>query len=119
MWYCGHASGDGLMLALGHNSSCGASASTSDMVLTDQIFKNSSLADRFVQHSPGVSKFYACFTSNFARKWNMFFGVPAEGAVNKVDFGTVNQTSTIPNILTRIEQTPDTRGRLPDWKHYP
>lgn len=117
VWYSGHASGQGLMLALIHATGCSAAASPSDMIFVSDIQKNSSLADRFEKPAMVTSKFYGCFTSNFAQEWTRVFSAPAEGAINKVDFGVVDRPSSIRNVMTRIEQTNTSYGS-PDWKSY-
>jgi len=117
VWYCGHASGLGLMLALGHDPICRASSKTVDMILAENIIKYSSLQNRFQTHTTKSSKFYGCYTRAFALAWNQVFGVPTEGATNKIDFSTINGNSNIPDILKRIEQTPTSKGN-PDWNSF-
>ncbi len=122
VWYCGHASGEGLMLALIHNNACGAAALHSDMIrivdITRTGSKARSLADRFDSSSTQPSKFYGCYTDEFAKAWNGLFNVPTQGAKNKITFGCVDSPSDIPNILKRIEQTPAS-GNLPKWSTHP
>jgi hypothetical protein len=122
VWYCGHASGNGLMLALNHNNICAPSANRSDMIRIADITAPSSraqtLADRFETSTSKSSKFYGCFTDSFAKTWNNLFHVPTQGAVNKITFGCIDRPSDIPNILTRLEQTPAS-GQLPQWRTYP
>lgn len=122
VWYCGHASGDGLMLALIHNNACGAGARPSDMIWAKEIIKKGSrarsLADRFDTSTSQPSKFYGCYTYEFARVWNKLFHVPTQGAKNKITFGCIDSPSDIPNILTRLEQTP-AAGKSPEWRSYP
>jgi hypothetical protein len=117
VWYSGHASDDGLMLALTHTSSCEAAAFDKDMIKTADISKKASLKNRFNQSAKQVSKFYGCYTEGFAKEWNKTFGVSAAGAKEKVDFGVVNRPSNIMNILERIEKTPTSVGN-PDWTEY-
>ena len=114
IWYSGHASGSALLLALTHDSSCGPVAAVTDVIYVRDIRRNSSLSNKFVTGSTPSSKFYGCYTDGFAKEWNDVFGVPAEGAVNKVDFGSVDRKSNIPNVLERIQQTGS-----PGWKIYP
>jgi hypothetical protein len=118
VWYSGHASADGLFLALDHDSSCKAVALLTDIVKMSDIKANKKIADKFNTGTTTPSKFYGCYTNGFANEWNNIFGVPAEGAVNKVDFGSLDRPSHIKNILERIQQTPTSKGS-PDWKTYP
>jgi hypothetical protein len=118
VWYSGHASGTALFLSLSHNSSCEAIAINSDIIRIRDIKANSKLVDKFSSGTAKPSKFYGCFTNGFAKEWHDVFGVPAEGAVNKVDFGSLDRPSHIKNILERIQQTPTSHGS-PDWKSYP
>lgn len=117
VWYSGHASGEGLMLSLTHTSSCAASAFKSDMVLIKDIKSNKHLAKKFSASAKVVSKFYGCYTIDFAESWHKEFGVSAAGAKNKIDFGVVNQYSNIVNVMERIEKTPTSLG-LPDWQEF-
>lgn len=117
VWYSGHASKDGLMLALTHDTACEASAFTKDMILRSDILRMSSLLNlpgKFSKLSKQVSKFYGCYTEEFAKDWNNTFGVTAAGAKEKVDFGVVDRASNIVNIMERIEKTPTSMGN-PDW----
>ena len=119
VWYSGHASGGGLMLALTHDDACQASANESDMILNSEIGKNSGLKVKFIGDGPlkGVSKFYGCYTSKFAEEWNATFKLGAAGAQSKIDFGVVNQPSNITNVMERIESTPTLHGPT-GWKAY-
>lgn len=117
VWYFGHASDDGLMLALIHDDLCMAGAHTKDMIYCTDIQKYSYLADRFDPKTKQASRFYGCYTSDFAQIWHKVFKVPAEGAYQKVDFGVVNRPSSIPRVLERIKKTPTSSGD-PDWKIY-
>lgn len=103
------------MLSVTHTGACAAAAFPTDMIQLKDIRSHASLADRFVKPAMSNSKFYGCFTSKFAKEWKDVFGVPAEGAVNKIDFGTIDSPSPISNVLTRIEQTHTSLGS-PDWK---
>ncbi len=115
VWYSGHASSNGLMLSLTHNSYCEAVANSSDMLYFASISVRKSLKSKFSGNA--VSKFYGCYTSKFAEEWAKTFSVKAEGAVNKVDFGVIDRPSSIANVLERIEQTPTSTGK-PDWRAY-
>lgn len=117
VWYFGHAGGDGLMLSLTHNSVCGPSAHKKDMILTEDLINHSQLADRFDPKTKQASRFYGCYTNNFAQKWHQVFKVPTEGAYQKIDFGVVNRPSNIPCVLERIIKTPTSEGD-PGWTEY-
>lgn len=117
VWYSGHASGDGLMLALIHNSACQAAAFDKDMINKSEILKKSVLLKKFSKTSKQVSKFYGCYTEGFAKNWNNVFGVSAAGAKDKIDFGVIDRPSNIVNIMERIEKTPTSQGN-PDWTVY-
>ncbi|MDX8126230.1 hypothetical protein QLH52_02985 [Methylomonas sp. OY6] len=117
VWYSGHASGDGLMLALTHNSACQAAAFATDMIYKADILKNSALVKKFIKKPKQVSKFYGCYTEGFAKTWNGVFGVASAGAKNKIDFGVVDTPSNITNIMERIEKTPTSLGN-PNWTEY-
>lgn len=112
VWYSGHASGDGLMLALTHNSSCQAAANLDDMINATELSKNSTLKNKFVNLSSNkqISKFYGCYTEGFAKEWHKVFGVSAAGAKKKVDFGVIDRPSNIVNVMERIEKTPTSMG---------
>lgn len=113
IWYSGHASNNGLMLALSHNSACGAVAFEGDMIKINRIHENRRLLKKFGK-TKQVSKFYGCYTEGFAETWNKVFGVSAAGAKNKIDFGVVDRASNIVNIMERIEKTPTSTGN-PEW----
>ncbi len=113
VWYSGHASTEGLMLALTHDpKSCEAQAFQKDMLFSTSIsdVKNASVASRFSSKTKRVSKFYGCYTDKFAKKWNAVFGVASAGAKQKIDFGVINRPSNIENVMKRIEQTPTSHG---------
>jgi hypothetical protein len=87
------------------------------MLLLGDLAKQARLADRFIPNGRQASRFYGCYTNEFAEKWHEVFKVPTEGAKSKIDFGVVNRPSSIPSILKRIEQTPTSQGD-PRWtKH--
>ncbi len=119
VWYSGHASKKGLMLALTHDNMCQPAAFDKDMILvkdiSDPILKL--LTDRFDSATTKPSKFYGCYTNLFAEKWNKVFKVASEGSVNKVDFGCIDKPSHIQNVLKRLERTPTSAGP-PKWKEY-
>jgi hypothetical protein len=117
VWYFGHASKDGLMLALEHDSFCLPVAYEKDMILNSDLPKYSNLADRFDPNTNQTSRFYGCYTSDFARQWNQVFNVPTEGAHLKIDFSVVNRPSIIPFVLERIQKTPTSKGD-PGWTKY-
>jgi hypothetical protein len=118
VWYSGHASGDGLMLALLHEpATCKAGASPNDMLLVADINDRIMLRKKFSTASTQISKFYGCFTQGYAETWKDVFGVSAAGAKNKIDFGVVDKPSSIANIMERIEKTPGSKGD-PEWKVY-
>ena len=118
VWYSGHASGDGLMLALLHEpTTCKAGASPNDMLLVDDINDRVMLRKKFATASTQVSKFFGCFTQRYAQTWSGVFGVSAAGAKSKIDFGVVDKPSSIANIMARIEKTPTSKGD-PEWKVY-
>lgn len=101
VWYCGHASGDGLALSLDHSATC--------VALVKNVIRRTDIAihdlrPKFTSNAKS-SKFYGCFTSEFARAWMTRYGVPAEGAVNKIDFSVIDQPSTVPNVLRRLEKS--------------
>jgi hypothetical protein len=114
VWYSGHAAGAGLFLSLSHDTLCGPVAAPGSLVALSEIDTNRDLARKFSSGTNVSSKFYGCFTKDFARKWHSTFGVPAEGATNKIDFGVIDRPSGITNVLERIEKspTPDRVG----WK---
>jgi hypothetical protein len=114
VWYFGHASRDGLMLALTHDSYCMAVGGSKDMIFTKDLPKQSHLADRFAPKTRQASRFYGCYTNTFAEKWHAIFKVPTEGAQGKIDFGVVNRPSSIPSVLKRIERAPTSEGD-PSW----
>ena len=116
VWYSGHASGNGLMLALTHDSACQASASLNDMIEATDLLKNGALKNKFNNLSVNkqISKFYGCYTDRFAKEWNNVFGVSAAGAKKKIDFGVIDRPSNIVNVMERIEKTPTSMGQ-PDW----
>jgi hypothetical protein len=113
VYYSGHASADGLFLSLAHDSACTAVANRKDIVFVNNISNHSALKEKFAASTPTPSKFYGCYTSAFANEWRKVFGVPAEGALHKIDFGSVNRPSNIPNVLERLQQNGN-----PDWKSY-
>jgi len=113
VYYSGHASDTALLLSLAHDSTCGPFASKSDYIDIKDINDNNKLIDRFITSSPRASKFFGCYTSGFAREWHKVFGVPAEGALHKIDFGSIDRPSSYNNVLERLQQT----GK-PDWKTY-
>jgi hypothetical protein len=115
LWYIGHASGDGLMLKLIHNSACAPAANTSDMILVEDIAKHAGTVSKKMKTKGKPSKFYGCFTEKFAEQWNTVFGTAAEGAIKKIDFGVTDRPSDIKQLLPRLEQSnPDTGWtRLP------
>lgn len=117
VWYCGHASGQGLMLALLHEYPCEPAAKIVDMIMVDALIKHKSKTDRFDSKTSKYSRFYGCYTEKFAQRWNHVFKVPAQGAKNKINFGCIDQPSGISNILTRIEQTP-TKDGSPNWRKF-
>ncbi|MCP4341418.1 MAG: hypothetical protein GY799_21685 [Desulfobulbaceae bacterium] len=117
VWYSGHASGSELMLALAHNSACHAGALPKDTISMSAINKNKSLGKKFSKVSKKLSKFYGCYTSNFAESWHQVFSVPTAGAKMKIDFGVINRPSNIENVMKRIENTPTSRG-LPYWEEF-
>ncbi len=117
VWYFGHASGYGLMLALTHDAACSAGAHNEDMIWTKDLHLQSHLADRFVPGTKQASRFYGCYTNQFAEEWHKTFKVPTEGAQSKIDFGVVNRPSTVPSVLKRIESTPTSEGD-PGWTNH-
>ncbi|MGD8845576.1 MAG: hypothetical protein PVJ84_13290 [Desulfobacteraceae bacterium] len=114
VWYSGHASRNGLMLSIIHNSTCQAAAYNRDMINTSDISTKSSLQNKFDNSTSQISKFYGCYTNSFAKEWNSIFGAGAAGAKEKIDFGVVDRPSNIVNIMERIEKTPTSVGN-PDW----
>ena len=120
VWYSGHASEDGLMLALTHDSACQAAAFPKDMidqVSIKKLLRNTSLQNKFSKSTNATSKFYGCHTDKFAKTWHQTFSVPTAGAKFKIDFGVINRASSIVNIMERIEKTPTSEGN-PDWTVY-
>jgi hypothetical protein len=117
VWYFGHAGDRGLMLALTHDAYCRPIAYEKDMILTIDLAKQSHLANRFDPKTTQASRFYGCYTNNFAIKWHNEFKVPAEGAQQKIDFGVVDRSSGIPCILERIIKTPTSEGD-PSWTRH-
>jgi hypothetical protein len=118
VWYSGHASKEGLMLALSHDSAtCRAVASQNDMLFIRRLEKNSVPFKKIARSSTQVSKFYRCYTQGYAEAWNKLFGVSAAGAKSKIDFGVVDRPSSIANIMERIEKTPTSIGD-PEWTVY-
>ena len=116
IWYIGHASTTGLMLKLGHNALCQPSANMyTDMILKDDIIKSRAAIGRKLGVDPTKSsRFYGCFTAEFARQWHDVFAVSTEGAINKIDFGVIDKPSAFPNVLDRLEHSnPDT-----EWKNF-
>lgn len=111
IWYSGHASGSGLMLALTHSNTCVAQASPNDMILNTDVIKNVSLKKKLNSKSIRVSKFYGCYTEGFAKEWSKTFKLGAAGAKQKIDFGVIDQPSNIVNIMERIEKTPTSVGQ--------
>lgn len=117
VWYFGHACGEGLMLALTHDTLCSPTAKNSDIIFSNDIFKQSHLVDRFDPKTKEASRFYGCYTNDFAQKWHHMFKVPTEGAYRKINFSVVDQPSSIPCVLERITKTPTSEGD-PSWTHY-
>ncbi len=117
VWYSGHASSLGLMLSLFHSNACVAQASVNDMILKTDIINRVRLKKKFNKASKKVSKFYGCYTEEFAKEWNKIFGLSTAGAKEKIDFGVVDRPSNIVNIMERIEKTPTSAGS-PDWTVY-
>ena len=110
VWYSGHASEKGLMLALTHNNRCQAAAFDRDMINVSAISKNRNLQNKFNKTTSLISKFYGCYTEGFAKNWNTTFGVSSAGAMQKIDFGVVDRASNIVNVMERIEKTPTSQG---------
>ncbi len=117
VWYSGHASPDGLMLALFHDNACKPKALLTDMIRNIEISKRVDLRKKFHKTSKKMSKFYGCYTKGFALEWNKIFGVSAASAKAKIDFGVIDRPSSIVNIMKRIETTPTSEGN-PDWTEY-
>lgn len=109
VWYSGHASIKGLMLSLGHGAinvhgNCNAGAIKTDMIYADKIDKYQKLSSKFI--IPGKqSRFYGCNTADFAREWKRIFKVNTEGALGTIDFGVIDSSSSVANVLTRIENS--------------
>lgn len=117
VWYCGHASKDGLMLALIHDGYHQAAAYKTEMIGVDMLAENKAKADRFDSKTTKFSRFYGCNTDRFAKKWKNIFKVPTQGAANKVNFGCIDQQSNYRNILKRIEET-TTKNGSPNWRTF-
>lgn len=111
VWYSGHASIHGLMLALTHDNACVAQASAHDMILNTDISGEVGLHKKFRSKSIGMSKFYGCYTEGFAKEWSKTFKLSAAGAKQKIDFGAIDRPSNIVNVMERIEKTPTTVGQ--------
>jgi len=105
------------MLSLTHDSGCEAAAFPKDTIKISDIAKHKLLIRKFLKTTKKTSKFYGCYTKEFARTWNSVFGVPTAGAEEKIDFGVINRHSNIINVMERIEKTPTSRG-LPDWTEF-
>ena len=114
IWYSGHASDKELMLSLTHAGACVASAYVKDTIKNTDISKYASIKKKFRTTTTSISKFYGCYTNDFAKEWHKTFGVGAAGAKEKIDFGVINRPSNIVNIMERIEKTATTVGP-PDW----
>lgn len=115
VWYSGHAAGSGLFLSLAHNAACGPIVGSVDhYIKVSDIPTNKTLAKKFDKTTKAPSKFYGCYTKGFAKAWHDTFGVPTEGATNKIDFGVIDRASGIPNLLDRLEKTPTSEGD-PKW----
>jgi hypothetical protein len=109
LWYIGHASSKGLMLKLMHDSSCAPAAQPSDMILVSDLATNSGLISAKLAAKPGASKFYGCYTKDFAEQWNTRFGSATEGTTTKIDFGLIDAPSKIKEVLPRLEAGTDWR----------
>ena len=116
LWYIGHASESGLMLKLIHAEvngvACQPAAAATDMINIGDISKNSGLIAQKLSKKGKPSKFYGCHTKAFAEQWSRVFKVTAEGALRKIDFGLVDQPSSIKKVLPRLEDKAD-------WKTFP
>jgi hypothetical protein len=115
VWYCGHATQQGLILQLTHNSACDATWEDSSTVLTGDIAGNARIKDRFARGTKKASRFYGCNTADFAQSWSDTFGVPTEGAASSITFaGIFNHPE---RVLQRLETTPTTKGS-PRWSKF-
>ena len=109
VWYFGHASGTSFFLTLDHDDQCNPvlfntakeAIKKSDIGRYKRIDR---LHEKFVKKPSEPSKFYACYSAAFAEEWAKQYGVPAEGAVNKIEFGVVLRAGSTPeNMLQRLE----------------
>jgi hypothetical protein len=117
VWYSGHASSAGLMLALAHDSSCAAAASTSMMILTTDLAVNKPRIERKVASGPTASSnFYGCGTKDFAEEWHKLFGMPTAGARKSITFDV--RAGSGSNVLKLIETSPTPQGS-PEWTTFP
>lgn len=120
LWYIGHASNDGLMLKLIHTDdptagACIPAANQADMIRVPALQeKGAQVISKFTNQGE-PSKFYGCFTYAFAQQWNRVFHRAAAGAVNKIDFSVINQPSTFPQIMPRLEKSEANTG----WTQFP
>lgn len=116
IWYIGHASATGLMLKLIHNENCRPVANTGDMILKDTILKKKpDIGIKLIIDPSKISRFYGCYTCEFAKQWHDVFSVSTEGAIHKIDFGVIDKPSETSNVLKRLEgSNPNT-----DWTAYP
>jgi hypothetical protein len=115
IWYSGHATPNGLILELTHNSRCVASWTDASTVLTADIAAQGRLKDRFIASSSSPSKFYGCKTAGFARQWHETFGVPTEGAERSISFAKIVEDGK--QVLHGLETNPTPEG-TPGWTRF-
>ena len=117
LWYVGHAAGFGLMLTIAHGpltskQQCAAQANdfSVDVITVSELQTHETLLKSKFVNTGASSQFYGCYTEGFAQQLNKIAGVAAEGAIMKIDFGVINDATTIPNILERLRKSnPDTQ----------
>lgn len=117
-WYSGHATDKYLFLGLAHDSNCKPIANAEDFIEIQNIDRHSHLVSKFKSSTTMSSRFYGCQTRRFAQKWHEVFGVPTEGATNKITFSVISKTKGSLNILERI-QTESTKAGPVEWKSFP
>lgn len=117
VWYSGHASPEGLMLSLFHDSNCEPASLPSLMILTSDIpVKKASIQAKIDSSTSKSSNFYGCGTHDFAKEWHQAFGVPTAGAKKSITFNVRAHPGS--SVLTLIETTATPQGS-PEWTTFP